>query len=662
MKVLYSELKEFLPKLKASPKEVAEAFTFTGLMVDGFKDVRVKGVKDYLISLEVRQNRPDCLGVIGLAREISAYFKTPLTLPKVKKTVSVSPLPAEVRVGSLVKRATAVQIDGLDNSKQTPKWLVEVLEMHDIKSVSLLVDLSNYAMLMTGYPNHLFDSSKVVGKLVWQKNLKDEVFTTLDGSVLQFKAKDELVISDNLGPLVLAGAIGGRRAAISARTTSVIAEVAVYDPKKVRDDARKHKISTEASNRLEKQLAVEHSGWALEFLAGILVNHAGGEVGSKVYDFYPKAESGKNVKEISWKVALAEKVSGIFISKKEASDILTRLGFKVTEKADFLKVMAPAWRSDVEVPADITEEVVRLKGYQHILPVPPKLSPVKEVTSPVTILKDKLRVFATALGFDEALSLPMTTSDANSSFTNLENFPEVKTQNAVNEDLPVLRTSLLGGLLSQQLAFLKKGVYLVQLFEIGKVFWRSGKKFVETEQVSFLLQAEQNQDAVNNLKAKLDSFLRLAGVRALYFEETADPQKIFIHTAVWDVFAGQVKIGQLGLLRERQLSGNKHVSPTAVATFDLDSLLQVVEKDAPKGASELLDKMAVLDANVVCSGLSELNAKLREVRKKHAKHIWSLEVIDSYTSSDRVSKYTLRTTYSGLTETQAKNLHKQLFG
>lgn len=659
MKVLFSELKTFLPKLKAGPKEVADAFTVTGIMVDQYKEVKVKGLKDVLLGLEVRQNRPDCLGVIGLARELSVYFKVPLELPNLKINKASTSLDFEVKAGGLVRRAAAIQLSGLDNSKPSPKWLVEALEMHGMNSVSFLVDISNYAMLMSGYPNHLFDADKVVGKLVWQTCPKDEDFVTLDGTVLQFAKGRELVISDNLGPLVMASAVGGRRSALSSRTTSVIAEVAVYDPKKVREDSRRHKVTTEASTRLEKQLAVEHVRWALEYLAGLLLENSKGQVIANIKDVYPKSSTKQQ--KIFWPLSLATKVGGVKIFEAFAKDVLKRLGFEPKSAKDGFYVTVPAWRSDVDGPADITEEVLRMYGFQNIEPVMPTLLPVPEVTPESVKLQNLARQILSMKGLDEVLTLPMTTSKQNAECGIGVKLEEVKTQNAVNEEYPVLRTGLVGGLMLQQTEFLKKGIEKVGIFEVGKVFWKSGKKYLEADRIGMLVQERTTEQALEVAHNVVDGWLRQMGADVISFEHAENSSTAFDNKQAFAVWIGEQVVGHIAALKPRPLSGNKLVGATVVAEFDLEQVGLSVAKEKTRGAVELLDKMAVLDVNLVLPSRAELNKEFRSIKKKYGKNLWSLEVVDQFQLESGQFRYTLRATYFGLSETAAKKLHSKIF-
>jgi phenylalanyl-tRNA synthetase beta chain len=275
------------------------------------------------------------------------------------------------------------------------------------------VDISNYAMIMTGYPNHIFDAGKVVGGLVWHRAFQDDTFTTLDGTVLELTKGKELVISDNLGPLVLASAVGGRRSAISPRTTSVLAEVAVYDAVKVRTDARALKVVTEASNRLEKELSPEFTLWALEFLANCLVEIGGGKIASAPFDHYPKQNRVKPNK-IQINADLPGSIAGIEIGILESERILKRLGFTTQRSGSSkLTVYPPSWRLDVEDELDVAEEIIRIKGFNTIKPLPPSQPAVVDCTPPTVKLAQKLRALLPHLGLDEVLSLPMVTSQDN---------------------------------------------------------------------------------------------------------------------------------------------------------------------------------------------------------------------------------------------------------
>lgn len=661
MKALYSELKQFLPEYRGTPKAVMEALSLTGILVDSFSEVTIGGKRDYSIGLEVRQNRPDCLGVAGVAREVAAYLQTPFVLPTAKtKLETLKKVSVTVAADAEVRRVAVVEIGGLNNSKPTPEWLVQTLEAHGMNSVSLLVDISNYAMLMTGYPNHIFDAGKLVGGLVWHRMPKTDTFTTLDGTTLELSKGKQLVISDNLGPLVLASAVGGRRSAISERTTSVLAEVAVYDPVKMRADARSLQVVTEASTRLEKDLSVELVPWALEYLVQAFVRIGGGKQSSLVFDYYPRTAK-PSPRTIKTTAAFMSQVGGVPVTAAEAERILKRLGFGVRRGGDGLSVTPPSWRTDVNGAYDVAEEVLRMKGFNLIPSTPPAFVPVADVTPVRLLLQDQCRSVLPELGFDEVLTLPMTTSAQNSRAA-WDEGTEVRTQNAINEELPVLRRSLASGLMEQQHSFLRKDVRHIALFEIGKVFSKVGKKYIESERLGMLLHAPASGGSLQALQRALEVLLHgLGAVRITYDTAPTIPALANPYSCVSVRVAGRL-VGILYKLQNQPLTGNKMVQHTSYAELDIEQLLEALRVSKSRGAAELSSKLVVLDANVVAPSREALDAILDRVTKEAGRtHVWACEVVDAYVLSPDQTRYTVRVSYAQLSDAAAKTLHEKVF-
>ena len=659
MKVLYSKLKHLIPELKASPKAVADCLSSIGLLVDGFTEVTIAGKKDTLLSLEVRQNRPDCLGVVGVAREVAGYFGLPFKLPKLKLSNSSKKLSVNIQTHSDIKRVSVIEVAGLNNTLPSPVWLKETVEQLGMNSVSLLVDISNYAMLMTGYPNHIFDAGKVVGGLIWQRVAEDSTFTTLDGTALELTRGKELAISDNLGLLVLASAVGGRRSAISVRTTSVLAEVAVYDGVKMRTDSRSLKVTTEASNRLEKDLSAELSLWALEFLADCLVNLGKGLVVSQVFDYYPASARTKS-SSIFLDASLPSRVAGVDITPLESERLLKRIGFTVIRKTTGLQVTAPSWRKDVEDSADLVEEIVRMRGYNSIAPRLPEFVPVPEVTPKRIAMASRVRTLLASFGFDEVLSLPMTSSAENArmAFTDTQ---EIRTQNAINEEFPALRVGLLGGLLHQQHEYLRKSLGHVQIFEVGKVFSRPSKKYIESERIGLLLQGSEEESAVEVLHSQVEKLLRSLGAVRITYESLGYMPSVANPFSAWVVLVGGKNAGVLYQLKDIPLTGNKMSTNTAYAELMLEDLIDYLEVEHPRPAQELLNKLVVLDTNIQAENREVLDTKLSQAIKQIGKNcVWSWEVIDSFTKGD-TTKYTVRVSYQNLKDEEAKNVHTKTF-
>lgn len=662
MKLLYSELKQFIPTIKSSPKAVGDALTMIGLMVESLEEVAIAGKKDWLICVEVRAaSRPDCLGVLGIAREVAAHFGLPVQMPKFKFPPTTKKLVVNIKAGNDVHRVCVLQVDGLDNSKPSPSWLKESIEAHGMNSISFLVDISNYAMLMTGYPNHIFDAGKVVGGLLWERAPKNDTLTTLDGTVFELHKGKELVISDNLGPLVLASAVGGRRSAISERTTSVLSEVAVYDAVKVRTDARSLQVATEASNRLEKELSPEGVRFALEYLANVLVTVGGGRVTSNIFDSYPAQHRPKR-KPISMLANMPSLVSGIEISVAETTRYLKRLGYSVRPVKNALAVIPPAWRSEVYGPRSVAEDVVRIKGFHTIKPVAPSLVPVPDVTPAHIRLADTLRTLLPSQGFDEALTLPMTTPSANADML-WEDLAAVRTQNAINEEFPVLRQGLAAGLIEQQHEYLRKEIFHIKLFEIGKVFGMHGKRYGESDRLGMLVQTDKGQPVVAELQYAVEQLLRTLGVVRISFEDLGRKPKLANPHAAWLILVAGKTVGVMYQLQKLSLSGNRVAPSTAFAEIDLLMLLEQLSHERPRGATELVQKLVVLDANVEATGRMELEQILANAQKQITRpYVWSFEVVDSYQLPGDKFRFTVRVSYQNLSDSDAKELHEKVFG
>ncbi|PIP18305.1 MAG: hypothetical protein COX42_01610, partial [Parcubacteria group bacterium CG23_combo_of_CG06-09_8_20_14_all_35_6] len=363
MKILYSQLKQFVPGLKATPKQIGEKFTMAGLMTASLKKVIYLGRSDFLFDLEVRQNRVDCLSVWGLAREVAAYYGLKVKLPTVKiKAFAKSDSGIKVRIPKKVIRALAININNVRNEK-SPTWLKELMSFYDINPINLLVDLSNYVMILTGFSSHILDRDKMSGSLAWKMNDGFKTITTLDGTLINLRG-DEIILADDKNILGLAGMVGGQIAAIREETKNITIEMAIYDRVLVRRNSRSLKVFTEASNRLEKDQDSNGLDFAMNLLLSLILEKTGGRISSKLFSYYPK----KIVRpKIDFNPVSPSVFAGVKISGTQALNILKRLDFQVVKKSVSLwHVRPPVSRMDVTIPEDVIEEVIRIFGFEKI--------------------------------------------------------------------------------------------------------------------------------------------------------------------------------------------------------------------------------------------------------------------------------------------------------
>lgn len=644
MKVLYSQIKELVPDLKAEAKEVGEILTLTGFMMDNFEEVSYKGKKDYLISLEIRQNRPDCLSVIGIAREVAAYYNLKLSLSSLKSfKVGDEKLDIKVEAKDFVKRIKAIRIDNLEN-KESPQWLKEYMSFYGLASVGILVDLSNYVMMLTGYPSHLIDCNKIEGDLFWSINNNFKEVTTLSGLLVNLK-KDEIIIRDKNNLLALAGMVGSKSGLIEMNTKSIIAEIAIYNSSLIRKNSRSLSIITEASRRLEKDVDPNGVDYALDLLISLILEYAGGEVSSS-FDYYPKKYVSP---KIEFDKKLASKLSGIDISNEDVFKILKSLDFEIEDKGDVLLVTPPTGRNDVNLPEDVAEEVIRIYGYNHI-PTDeiPQLEVVQNITPSNIILSEKIRDILSILGFDEVLSWPLTQKGINDNF-NYSDLKEIFTQNSVNDLYPNLRQSMAPGLMNQMNEYYKKGVEYIDIFEIGKIFGEKDNKYIEQENLGVL--SVNKNEIFPQFKNNIESLLRLIGFNDVkYFDSKLKPN-LANPKSCFDIFVNNQPIGIIYKLIPSDIKLNLYITE-----INIKKITEMLLKIENNPVVEITKKLIALDVNIEINKEESIYKFIDLIPRDN---VWSVNVADAYQGKEKI-KYTLRITYKELSDEEAKKEHLKI--
>ena len=651
MKVLYSEIKELIPGLKATPKQVGEALTLTGFMMDGFTEVSYRGKNDYLLSLEIRQNRADCLSVIGLAQEVAAYYNLKVSIPTIKPiTKNTKNLNIRIEAKNVVKRVLAIKLDEVQN-KESPEWLKEYMSFYGLNSAGLLVDLSNYVMMLTGYPSHLIDYQKTKGAICWSINNSFKEMTTLLGSVTKLN-NNEIIIRDQNNVLALAGIIGGKTDSIDNNTNSIIAEIAIYDRSIIRKNSRSLSITTEASRRLEKDLDPNGADYAMRMLVSLILKYSGGKVASSLFSYYPKKYVSP---KIQFDKELPSKLAGIEISPKDTLRILKSWNFELITKNNKLTVIPPTYRMDVALPEDLAEEVIRIYGYNHIpTDEVPALEVVKNITPKNIILSEKIRDVLTVLGFDETLSWPLTQKGINAEF-NYSDSNEVSTQNSVNDLYPHLRQSMATGLSNQMIEYFKKGVEHIDIFEIGRVFGEKNKKYSEHDSLGILSATKQN--SLPQFKDKIESLLRLLGFEDVKYFESISKPKISNPESCWDIHINNQNIGIIYKLAPSETKLNIYFTE-----INIEKITKMLTGINNNPVVELTQKLISLDVNIELNEKDSIFEYLDNLEKKiNKKNIWSINIADIYQVEDK-KKYTLRVTYEELSDKEAKDIHQKTFG
>jgi len=348
----------------------------------GQKLGKATGLEDIVLDLSLTPNRPDTYSVIGLARELAAlsdqkFIQKKVTVPESKKLNVKKLLSVRVQDNNLCPKYTVRVVKNV-KVKSSPQWLQARLIVAGIKPINNIVDITNYVMLEYGQPLHAFDYTKVQGKnIIVRKAGSDKSFITLDGIERQL-TPDMLMIADSKQPIAIAGVMGGDNSEISKQTKDIVIESAVFKPISVRKTRQRLGLVTEASTRFEKGIAWELPELALDRAAQMMAEIAGGEVAKgMIVASQQKAEKSKSLKV---RLSYINRIIGRKFTLVEVKKVLERLYFTVKEAGkDELRVTVPSFRQDVSIPADITEEVGRMYGWNNYTsaPIYAELKPIK---------------------------------------------------------------------------------------------------------------------------------------------------------------------------------------------------------------------------------------------------------------------------------------------
>tara|TARA_B100000902_G_scaffold200354_1_gene190924 strand:+ start:1108 stop:3516 length:2409 start_codon:yes stop_codon:yes gene_type:complete len=419
-----------------------------------------------VIDLSVTPNRPDCLGVKGIARDLvaSGFGK----LNKIKDQKIKSNIKQSLKVKIKKEKNQGCRAFGsclITNVKNTesPQWLKEKLVSVGQKPISAIVDVTNYVMLDINRPLHAYDADKIQKGIIVRNSNSGEVFTALDNKNYKLE-NDMCVISDNKGILGLGGIIGGVRTGTEFDTKNILLESAYFEPKSIRNTAKKLNIDTDAKFRFERGIDPLSIEDGLNKAALLIKEICGGEI-SKID--IQKIETYKN-KTLKFDMSLFEKISGFKISNKEIIKILEDLGFVCKKIKNNLKLEVPSWRPDILQEVDIVEELVRISGYDKIKII----DPVKERTKPTLTQSQKLFHFLqraiASKGYLETITWSFTDSNYNDHFKSLNK--EIKIINPISSELGVLRNSIFSNLVMYISKNIDRGFRDLSIFEIGPIF------------------------------------------------------------------------------------------------------------------------------------------------------------------------------------------------
>jgi len=525
---------------------------------------------DPVFDISVTPNRPDCMGVYGIARDLAAAglgFLKPIAAPGIAGSYAC---PVEIRTEDEdgCPAFYGRTIKGVKNGP-SPEWLQAALKAAGQRPISALVDITNYVMLTYGRPAHAYDLAKLSGAVVARRAVAGEQCLALNGKTYDLN-ESMTVIADAAGVHDIAGIMGGEHSGCSDDTADVLLEIAYFTPERIAATGRALNLTSDARARFERGVDPAFLDTGLDLLTGLILEICGGEASEVVR----AGAAPATPKTVAFDPALVTKLGGVEIAGDEQKRILAALGFTV---GDDWAVTVPGWRPDVDGAADIVEEVVRIHGLDGIesVPLPREDGVAKPTATPVQRQERRLRRAAAARGLNEAITWSFLPEGE------AEHFAEGvlwRLANPISEDLKVMRPSLIPGLLSAAKRNLARGGSSLRLFEFGRRYLRDANgKGAERLTLAVVLAGDKTPRGWATGKAQaFDAFDAKAEALALLAEAGAPVDNLQIMGEAGAQFhPGQSATLRLGPKNVLARFGMLH--PTTAKAFDLDGPVAVAE-------------------------------------------------------------------------------------
>ena len=512
-------------------------------------------LNDKVIDVDLTSNRPDCLGICGIAREVAVLLnkecKYPVIEP-VKPTID-DVFPVEVEDKQGCPRYLDRVIRGVNQKAVTPLWMVEKLRRCGIRSVSPIVDVTNYVMLEFSQPLHSFDLNKLKDKIVVRKAHQDEKMTVLSGEELKLNA-NTLLITDATGPVALAGIFGGLNSGIDENTTDVLLESAFFSPDAIKGRARSYGLDTDASHRFERGVDHDNQRRAMERATALLIEIAGGKAGP-INEVVSEQDLPKH-EPITLRMTKLAKVLGQEIDENTVFNILKNLELNPVKVDGGFTCVSPSFRFDIAIEEDLIEEVARIYGYDNIKNATP-VSELYMVHEKEEVVLDKdIKNALVSVGYNEAITYSFTDPKVLKEFSDIK---PLMLNTPISPELSAMRTSLLAGLSIVAKYNANRQQRSVRLFEQGLRYIIDEKAENGVSQVPMVAGISVGDICDESWTAKtrsVDFFDIKADVEALLnvtvnkdaFSVQRTTEK-FLHPGQGaDLYKDGVKVGYFGML------------------------------------------------------------------------------------------------------------------
>jgi len=645
--------------MMCSPQELGLPDQIDGLLIlredakvgQPFAEYLGRSGSDVVYDLEVTPNRPDLNSVIGIAREIAALTGNPLKIPEIKLQTSGEKVDGLVSVkiedAERCPRYTARVVKGVKVGP-SPEWLRSMLEKVGIRSISNVVDVTNYVMLEIGQPLHAFDYHLIARSgdkptIIVRPAAAGEKFKTLDNQERTLTS-EMLLIGDEQKGIALAGVMGGANTEINDKTVDVLIESAYFLPTNIRRTSKSLGLRSESSYRFERGADVGICDWASQRAAQLILETAGGQLAEGVVDVYPKPAEAK---QLSLHFARSKDLLGIGISHAEQIGFLTKLGLTLAkQEPGECTFTVPSWRVDLKREVDLIEEVGRLYGVDKIPSTPPRGALGSNAFDSVYDQIGDARRILTGLGLNEAQGQTLIAKEE----CRMNNEELVALANPLSSDMDVLRPSLLPGLIHSLRHNVSRKNYDVALFEIGRVFKsgntspventnKAGNAPIEERRVAIAITGQRalsfwsgdDREAkfdTYDLKGLVEEFLEQFGMRGVTFTKRTESTGLFLESAIVTL-GGKLSLGELGQLQPALAKKYDLRDAVFLAEFSLDVLIYrrnsaKAFKPLPQFPSSRRDVAMLVPESVTHDSV------LQTVKQAKAANLESVELFDVF--------------------------------
>ncbi len=621
------------------------------------RDVLALEKPETVIEVEVTWNRPDALSVYGLAREFAAILGRELKKPDVSFVESDTPVESEVSVvvedAQKCPRYTARVVTSV-NDGPSPEFMAKRLELCGVRSLGLVVDVTNYVMLELGQPMHAFDYTKLAGRKVVVRTAKDgEAIKTLDGVERKLDGS-MLVICDENTPNAIAGIMGGAESEIASRTRSVLLESALFDCASTKFTATKLSLSSESSYRYIRGVDKDLAAFASARAAHLLQKYGDAVLAKGIVDVdnRPQPLNG----DVTLDFERARKLIGIPVSNDTMVSILKSLaieprsGASTFEGVESVAFGVPSWRYDISLEADLVEEVARMYGLDNIPDAMPSAPSVSALSDAPFKAKSKIRDICLSLGFTEAMHYSFLSSRELDDFDSRASDKRLAIPDPVSAEYAVMRDSLLPQMMYSLGRNASRQIDSAMLFEIGKVFSCEGGTPSESERISLGFYGPVGREALRRraavseeeallwLKGAVETLLSRVHAGKLEFVPCEHPA--FAKGAALSVKLNGRPIGVMGALSAKMRHPFRLTTQMALCEMDLKPLLKRVDA---VGRIVPVPQFPLVRRDVaIVAGSNVTNADVESIIKKNGgKSLTKITLFDIFKSKDMKSSRSL---------------------